>query len=458
MRSTFATINLAAEIDWPARFSFTPAKVMCRMSHRMRLLPTSANSKQIPGAASDDVIMKAFPVRLQEATLTQEATRSDSATFRRAFLLYRDVEARDCSVELRASGNVLGSAPECLVRSDDPEVSPIHAHITWTDESFIVRADELARGTFLNDEPLDGRRVLKHGDVIRCASLQVRYVETADPRDPLSGRTLAGRYHVGERLGEGGLCVIYKATQLALGSTVALKILGADAAIEAQWVNRFRAAAQAVSRLTHPGTVRVYDVQTSEEGLHFITLEYLEGRSLRATLNHAGKLPPAQALRIVHDACWPLVEAHGRGIVHCDLSLENIILCPAAGLGDFVRLLYPTGMDFPENPMAPRPGIVFGTPAYMAPEHVRGQSLDARTDVYALGIVLYELLTGRPPFVSEQPMEVALQQLRGTPAPLVDVPEAAARITLQALAKNPDERPASCSELAQALAEALKSC
>lgn len=394
----------------------------------------------------------------QEATLTHEALRSDSALLRRAFLLYRDVEARDCSVELSADGNLLGSAPECLVRSADPELLPIHAHVTWTGESFIVSAEESSRGTFLNDEPLVGRRVLKPGDVIRCASLQVRYVESSDPRDPLIGRTLAGRYLVGERLGEGGLCVIYKATQLNLGSTVALKILGASASGEAQWLSRFRAAAQAVARLTHPGSVRVHDVETSEKGLHFIALEYLEGRSLRTALHQAGKMPAEQALRIVRDACWPLVEAHGRGIVHCDLCLENILLCPAAGHGDFVRLLYPTGMDFPENPMVPRPGIVFGTPAYMAPEQLRGAPLDGRADVYALGIVLYELLTGHPPFVSGQPMEIALQQLRGTPPPLSDVPEAASRVVMQALAKDPNDRPASCSEFAQALNQALKSC
>ena len=268
--------------------------------------------------------------------------------------------------------------------------------------------------------------------------------------DPLVGKVLADRFEILARVGEGGTGVVYKAKQLSVDRIVAIKLLGAHVSTDPQWVKRFHNEARAASKLTHPNTVQLIDFGQTKEGLLFIAMEFLSGTPLSGEIEAKTKLPYNRALSIVAQMCASLSEAHQNGIIHRDIKPDNVFLVDRQGAGDHVKVLdfSVAKMDSPDAQVT-RAGIVFGTPSYMSPEQGRGAPLDRRSDVYAVGIVLYEMLTGKPPFDSRIPTEVVLMHLQKQPAPMQGIHPRVAAITMKALAKEPAHRQQSAEELEQ---------
>jgi serine/threonine protein kinase len=279
------------------------------------------------------------------------------------------------------------------------------------------------------------------------------------------GQTFAGRYRVQEVRGEGGMAVVYRAEDTLLGRSVALKLLREPYAHDAAFLARFRQEAQAAARLSHPNIVAVYDF-IEAEGKLALVMELLEGPSLAEALRTFGPPPLAVVLAIGQQVCSALREAHRHGIVHRDVKPQNILLTRPLPPGGWAGLAaqYDEALvkltDFGiaralGEASVSAPGQVFGTANYLSPEQVQGLPATEASDLYAVGIVLYELLSGRPPFTGETPLAVARQHVEATPAPLRElaphVPPSLERVVLRALAKRPEDRFASAGELAEAL-------
>ena len=272
------------------------------------------------------------------------------------------------------------------------------------------------------------------------------------------GPTTLGRYELVSSLGSGGMATVYKAFHRALDRTVAIKVIRADLSNDEEFVERFRAEAKTVARMRHPHIVEVHDFDEAD-GRHFIVMEYLEGGSLldrAAALRKLGqRIPPLEVARIVGEAADGLAYAHGLGILHRDVKPANILFTRdgRAVVTDFglAKMMLAVGRT--------QTGYMMGTPEYMSPEQSRGAPADGRTDVYALGVVAYELLTGRAPYVADSPLAVAMaRQNDPLPAPSsLDprvTPDIEAVLTT-ALALEPDGRYADTNEFANALSRAI---
>jgi len=282
--------------------------------------------------------------------------------------------------------------------------------------------------------------------------------DRGDP-DALLGTTLAGRYRITGLLGEGGMGRVYRAEHLRLGRVLAIKVLAVDRGVPRAEA-RFALEAEAMARIGHPNIVDVLDFGETASGACFLVMEHLEGEDLGALLDREGAQPWPRVREIVVQICRGLQAAHDRGIVHRDIKPENCFLTQRGEQRDFVKLL-----DFGVAKLTgrvtrrlTRTGNLLGTPEYMAPEQARGGDIDHRADVYAAGMVMYELLTGSVPFTGDSFMGVLLQQLNDpVPAPSQKRPDLAIAaeldaIVLRALAKSPADRFQSAAELAAAIA------
>jgi serine/threonine-protein kinase len=266
-----------------------------------------------------------------------------------------------------------------------------------------------------------------------------------------------GRYAVLAELGRGAMGVVYQARDPQLDRLVAIKTLRRDLGLpgeeDADLRRRVYLEATAAGRLTHPNIVAIHDV-IELDGIPYIVMEYVEGRTLADLIAAEGPLPPPRAVRVVIDVCDGLDYAHGRGVIHRDIKPSNILVTASgtAKLGDF-------GIARVAGSRLTRTGAFLGTPAYMAPEQLRGRALDGRSDIFALGVTLYEALTGVPPFEGEDLAAILYQVAHGTPVPLCQrnpaVPRALESVTGQALAKDPQARPASARVFGEALARAM---
>jgi eukaryotic-like serine/threonine-protein kinase len=266
-------------------------------------------------------------------------------------------------------------------------------------------------------------------------------------------KTYGGRYAVVEPIGSGGMAEVYLARDELLGREVAVKVLSERLSRDRSFVERFRREAQAAAGLSHPNIVSLYDYG-SDEGTYFIVMEHIDGRSLADVIHDEGPLLPERAAEIASDVAKALERAHGAGLVHRDVKPSNIMLTShgQTKVTDFgiVRALGGDG----EQTMT-QTGMVIGTASYLSPEQAQGNPVDARSDVYALGCVLYEMLTGRPPFTGDTPLSIAYKQVREDPelpsSANPDVPSAMDAITMKALAKNPDNRYSSAGEMQEDL-------
>jgi serine/threonine-protein kinase len=284
--------------------------------------------------------------------------------------------------------------------------------------------------------------------------------------DPLLGRTLAGRYLIQKKLGEGGMGAVYLATHNLLEKQVALKVLHGEFARKADLVERFMQEARAASRIRHENVIDISDFGTTPEGLVFFAMELLHGHDLHEEVARARLaaqlLPWVRSKRIFLQICAALGAAHALGIIHRDLKPENIYLVDFLGEPDFVKLL-----DFgiakltevsESDRKLTRTGMLFGTPEYMSPEQARGEAVDHRVDVYAMGCILFQLVTGRVPFEAENFMGVLALHLTETPPVIppeifdsISAPRALAEVIDRALAKDRNQRFASIDELARAV-------
>ena len=274
-------------------------------------------------------------------------------------------------------------------------------------------------------------------------------------------RVFGGRYELGELLGYGGMAEVHRGRDLRLNRDVAIKVLRADLARDQSFLHRFRREAHSAAGLNHPSIVSVYDTgeETAADGTEqpFIVMEYVDGRTLRDILRSEGQLPARRALEITADVCAALDFSHRNGIVHRDIKPANVMITPTGA----VKV-----MDFgiaravaDNSATVTQTANVIGTAQYLSPEQARGETVDARSDVYSTGCLLYELLTGSPPFQGDSPVAVAYQHVRENPvlpsARNPEIPRAADSIVMKSLAKNVANRYQSAAEMRQDIQRAL---
>ena len=259
------------------------------------------------------------------------------------------------------------------------------------------------------------------------------------PVDDLTGRLLAGRYRLNRHIASGGMAMVWEATDETLARRVAVKLLHPHLAHDASFVERFRGEAVAAARLTHPSIVSVYDTVT-DQGLNAIVMELVVGTTMRADLDDHGPMDLKAVLAIGSQVADALGAAHASGLVHRDVKPANILLAADGRVlvADFGIAKALQGADLTND------GSMVGTAKYLAPEQVEGGPIDGRADLYALGIVLYEALTGVPPFVAETDAGTALARLHRAPVPprnlRPQIPEGVEQVVLRALALRPDHR------------------
>jgi serine/threonine-protein kinase len=269
-----------------------------------------------------------------------------------------------------------------------------------------------------------------------------------------ANRTFGGRYSVIELVGSGGMAEVYRARDELLGREVAIKVLHERFAGDRSFVERFKREAQSAANLNHPNIVSLYDYGT-DDGAYYIVMELIEGRSLAQIIKSEGPLLPERAAEVASDVAKALSRAHTAGIVHRDVKPGNIMIT-STGQTKVTDFGIARALGGEGDQTMTQTGMVIGTAAYLSPEQAQGDPVDTRSDVYSLGVVLYEALTGSPPFTGESPLSVAYKHVREAPRPPsevnVDVPAALNSITMKALAKNPDNRYANAGELQEDLA------
>jgi Protein kinase domain len=282
--------------------------------------------------------------------------------------------------------------------------------------------------------------------------------------------TVLGSYRLLQQIGSGGMGRVFIAEHVRLGRKVALKVLRSEYSGNLEAVKRFFAEARAVNRINHENIIEVSDFVENSDGPSFYIMELLRGVELRALQDREGILPLPRALGIVLQVCRGVAAAHDAGVIHRDLKPDNIFLIERDGRPDFVKLLDFGVAKLSNAALDDAPtyqtsaGIVVGTPDYMAPEQALGSTVDQRCDVYALGVILFELVAGRRPFVGRTAREVMVQHMVAPPPrpsqlnPAYEVPYALEELILACLRKDPQYRPATIRDVERTLNEILHAC
>ena len=268
----------------------------------------------------------------------------------------------------------------------------------------------------------------------------------SEPQEP---RLLGGRYEVGEPIGSGGMADVFRGVDVRLGRDVAVKVLRADLARNPSFQARFRREAQAAAALNAPSIVSVFDTGEDETGVPYIVMEFVDGRTLRDVVLTEGRLLPQRALEVTADVCAALDAAHAAGIVHRDIKPANVMLTPTGEVKVMDFGIARAASD--ASTAMTQTAAVIGTAAYLSPEQARGEHVDARSDIYSTGCLLFELITGTPPFTGDSPVAVAYQHVREDPPAPSEYDEtlspAIDAVVLKALAKNPANRYQSAAEM-----------
>jgi serine/threonine protein kinase len=266
------------------------------------------------------------------------------------------------------------------------------------------------------------------------------------------GVRLGDRYELQEPVARGGMGEVWRANDPVLGRTVAVKVLLPGLSSDPGFAERFRTEARAMAALSDPSIVEIYDYGQTD-GVAYLVMPFVEGESLHVLLNRVGPLPPREAMIIVAQAANALQQAHRAGIVHRDVKPGNLLIRPD---GRLVLTDFGIARGVAAEPLTASDGVM-GTAAYLAPEQLSGSPVAPATDVYALGVVAYEFLTGTQPFVADSPVGVALMHTRSEPPPLPDVIAPTVRhVVMRALAKNPEDRWPSAHAMAEAATEAAR--
>jgi serine/threonine protein kinase/Flp pilus assembly protein TadD len=437
-----------------------------------QIVPPSKRAIRVPPEL-DAITMKALAVKPEERYQTGEELRTDLAAF-----LARTAPAMDghqvAHFMRELFGDIIGREREerqalmagAAALLDAPGDSQTNA-ITP------VAAEMAARGDRADTAPL-GRRGKPEvpADANRLSEEGSRMV----------GALLAGRYHIKRLRGEGSMGRVYEAEHIEIGKRLAVKVLHPAYSRTPDLVERFRREARAASRIEHPNVVNVTDFGTTPEGSLFFVMEYIEGIELGLLIHREGPLAINHALRITEQMCAALQAAHDAGVIHRDLKPENILLVgpssvrtpsghgvqsPAEGVAaapDLVKVLdfgIAKSDEIDDSPRIgkrlTRPGVAMGTPEYMAPEQAAGHPADPRSDIYAVGSILYEMLTGIPPYDGENVMEILHKKANQPPQPILelrpDVPAPVVALVEKAMARDPGARPQSMAELAREIRE-----
>jgi serine/threonine-protein kinase len=300
-----------------------------------------------------------------------------------------------------------------------------------------------------------------------CGAEQPRAEVAGTDADPLMGKVVARKFKVEKLLGVGGMGKVYKARQLSLDKAVVVKVLHDHFREDPQLVQRFQREAKAASRLNHPNSIQIIDFGQDESGVVFMAMEFLQGQDLFALLKKDGPLPADRLAKVMIQVCSALAEAHEQNVIHRDLKPENIMVEDRRGQKDFVKVL-DFGIAKIQDPgegqqALTQAGMVCGTPEYMSPEQARGLQLDPRSDIYALGVVMYQLAVGELPFIADTPIGIVTKHILEKPvpprqrAPQLNIPEELENIILKAMEKEADKRFSSVAELGEALENLLRS-
>jgi len=378
-----------------------------------------------------------------------------------------------------AGGGTLGADPGCTLSLIGEGIAGLHLRILrrtdgamgW--EAAAPSTAVLADGRPAQAGPLvDGGR-LQLGALIltvaRRAALGLPSLPSAPPEPPdhllAPGTVLAERYCIESVIGQGGMGTVYRARHLTLGKSFAVKVLKAVHTARPDFVTRFQREAVAASQIHHPGIVDVVDFGRTPEGGFYCAMEHLPGETLADRLAARGAFPVGEAVRIAHDMAQALAAAHARGIYHRDIKPENVLLVPESNGLQAVKLVdfgIARLADTPRDGRETGDGLILGTPQYMSPEQASGLSQDARADVYSLGVLLWELLAGRPPFRGASATHVLAAHLL-EPAPRLpdrgphgSIPRRLAALVARMMAKQPEERPARMEDVVSELESALQ--
>ena len=270
------------------------------------------------------------------------------------------------------------------------------------------------------------------------------------------GEVLHETYRLERLIGEGAMGMVYEASHLRLRRRFAVKLLLKDTASYAEAVARFRREAEVTSGLGHPNIVEMIDFNHTDEGAPYIVMELLQGEDLSTRLEKHKMVGAGFAASVLDQTCSAVEAAHGQGVIHRDLKPQNLFLSQKGDVADVVKVLdFGISKVLGSRSMLTAGDSLLGTPCYMAPEQAEGRAadVDLRTDVYAMGAILYQMLAGRPPFMGESVLAILYQVVHNAPEPLIkyrpDVPYEVERVVLQSLSKRPDDRPGSMSELAR---------
>jgi serine/threonine protein kinase len=300
----------------------------------------------------------------------------------------------------------------------------------------------------------DDAEVCEHdGITLRKSSLK---------EDPLLGQTVRGKYRVVKKLGSGGMGSVYLAEQMSIGRKIALKVLQGEFANDDEFIKRFHQEARLAANLNHRHLVTIHDFDQTDDGAVFIAMEYVEGQNLRDLIRQRS-MTLNQAVRIAKQIAEGLSAAHQAGVIHRDIKPENIMIVKATDEVKVMDFGIARLRDVETIARLTQPGVIMGTPAYMAPEQIEGGEVNEKTDIYAFGIVMYEMLSGDTPFKAPTPSALLIKHVTEQPIPLrklrEDVPLILERLVMQALEKMPERRPKQMAEVVdelQKVEESLK--